>query len=103
MSIHNDGPEDEELLAGSLLRLDAMIAEGVTTVEIKSGYGLDQDTELRMLRTARALEDRLGYFVPSGRYWEVEGQFSLSQIDRLDQMWLAAHEACGLGELMGVS
>ncbi|QLC21997.1 imidazolonepropionase [Parasphingopyxis sp. CP4] len=48
---------DEELLASALLRLDAMIADGVTTVEIKSGYGLDQDTELRILRTARALED----------------------------------------------
>lgn len=48
---------DEELLSSALLRLDAMIAEGVTTVEIKSGYGLDQETELRMLRTARVLAD----------------------------------------------
>ncbi len=48
---------DEELLASALLRLDAMIADGVTTVEIKSGYGLDQETELRMLRIARALPD----------------------------------------------
>jgi imidazolonepropionase len=48
---------DEELLASALQRLDAMIADGATTVEIKSGYGLDQETELRMLRTARALAD----------------------------------------------
>ena len=47
---------DEELLSGALARMDRMIAEGVTTVEIKSGYGLDRDTELRMLRTARALK-----------------------------------------------
>ncbi|WP_417819075.1 imidazolonepropionase [Tritonibacter scottomollicae] len=46
---------DKELLSGSLQRLDRMIAEGTTTVEIKSGYGLDRDTELRMLRVARAL------------------------------------------------
>ncbi len=44
---------DEDLLASALTRVDAMIAEGVTTVEIKSGYGLDVDTELRMLRVAR--------------------------------------------------
>jgi imidazolonepropionase len=45
----------EELVASALPRLDALIAEGVATVEIKSGYGLDIDTELRMLRAARAL------------------------------------------------
>jgi len=44
---------EEELLADALTRADALIAEGVTTVEIKSGYGLDQETELRMLRVAR--------------------------------------------------
>ncbi|NNC73196.1 MAG: imidazolonepropionase [Sphingomonadaceae bacterium] len=47
---------DEELLSGALQRLDRLIAEGVTTVEIKSGYGLDRETELTVLRTARALE-----------------------------------------------
>jgi len=47
----------EELLAGALKRIDRLIAEGVTTVEIKSGYGLDRDTELRMLRVARDIEN----------------------------------------------
>ncbi|PHP27719.1 imidazolonepropionase [Limimaricola cinnabarinus] len=46
----------EALLAGALRRADALIAEGVTTLEIKSGYGLDLETELRMLRVARAVE-----------------------------------------------
>jgi len=46
---------DAALLAGALTRADALIAEGVTTLEIKSGYGLDIETELRMLRTARAV------------------------------------------------
>lgn len=43
------------LLAAALTRVDALIAEGVATIEIKSGYGLDRDTELRMLRVARAI------------------------------------------------
>ena len=46
---------ETELVAGALPRLDALIAEGVTTIEIKSGYGLDTDNELKMLRAARAL------------------------------------------------
>ena len=46
---------EDELVAQALPRLDALIAEGVTTVEIKSGYGLDVETELRMLRAARRL------------------------------------------------
>lgn len=41
------------LLAATLKRADALIAEGVSTIEIKSGYGLDHDTELKMLRVAR--------------------------------------------------
>lgn len=46
----------EELVAVSLPRLDALLAEGVSTVEIKSGYGLEIETELNMLRAARRLE-----------------------------------------------
>ena len=46
---------DEELAASAGERLRVLMAEGVTTVEIKSGYGLDLLTELRMLRVARAL------------------------------------------------
>ena len=47
------GPDT--LLAGALPRVDALIAEGVSTIEIKSGYGLDIETELTMLRTARRI------------------------------------------------
>lgn len=46
---------EAELLASALPRVDAMIAEGVAVIEVKSGYGLDIETELRMLRAARAL------------------------------------------------
>jgi imidazolonepropionase len=46
---------EDDLVAQSLPRLDRLIAEGVTTIEIKSGYGLDLATETRMLRSARRL------------------------------------------------
>lgn len=46
---------EEELFAQSLPRFDALLAEGVGTVEIKSGYGLDLETEIKMLRVARQL------------------------------------------------
>jgi imidazolonepropionase len=46
---------ESELLSSAMPRLDRLLAEGVTTVEIKSGYGLDVETELKMLRVARAL------------------------------------------------
>jgi imidazolonepropionase len=46
---------EDELVRQSLPRLDRLIAEGVTTVEIKSGYGLDAATEARMMRAARRL------------------------------------------------
>jgi imidazolonepropionase len=45
----------DELVASALPRVDAMIAEGVAVIEIKSGYGLDRDTELNMLRAARKI------------------------------------------------
>jgi imidazolonepropionase len=44
------------LVAVSLARLDTLLAEGVTTIEIKSGYGLSIEAELNMLRAARAIE-----------------------------------------------
>jgi imidazolonepropionase len=48
---------EDELVASALPRLDHLIAEGCTTVEIKSGYGLDLQTEARSLRAARRLAD----------------------------------------------
>jgi imidazolonepropionase len=47
----------EALVEESRPRLRALIAGGVTTVEIKSGYGLDIETELKMLKAAKALEE----------------------------------------------
>ncbi len=50
------GASVDALVAMALPRLDALIAEGVTTIEVKSGYGLEREAELRMLRAARMLE-----------------------------------------------
>lgn len=46
---------DDQLLAETLPRLDALLAEGVTTIEVKSGYGLDLENEMKSLRVARKL------------------------------------------------
>lgn len=45
----------QKLVAQSLPRLDALIAEGLTTIEVKSGYGLDLENEKKSLRAARLL------------------------------------------------
>jgi len=52
--------DEGSLLAQSLPRARALLADGVTTIEIKSGYGLDRDSELRMLRVARRIGETLG-------------------------------------------
>jgi len=46
---------EDDLFDQAMSRLDGLTATGVTTVEIKSGYGLDRDTELKMLRVARRI------------------------------------------------
>jgi imidazolonepropionase len=48
---------EDDLVSSALARLDRLIAEGVTTIEIKSGYGLDAASEVKMLRAARRLGD----------------------------------------------
>ena len=50
--------DEQALLASAARRLHHFLEEGVTAIEIKSGYGLDMDTELKMLRVARALGDQ---------------------------------------------
>ena len=52
--------DEDALLAQSLPRARALVADGVTTLEVKSGYGLDFDSERRMLRVARRLGETLG-------------------------------------------
>ncbi|MBZ9653936.1 imidazolonepropionase [Phyllobacterium lublinensis] len=50
-----NGLSEDELVAQSLPRLDTLLAEGISTIEIKSGYGLNIEAELKMLRVARRL------------------------------------------------
>ena len=56
---------EDDLLAQSLPRARGLLADGVTTIEIKSGYGLDLDNELKMLRVARRIGATLGVGVRS--------------------------------------
>ena len=49
---------DEELIESSLMKLNRMLLSGTTTVEIKSGYGIDKNTELRQLRLINRLKDK---------------------------------------------
>lgn len=51
---------EDQLYASALSRLEGLKATGVTTVEIKSGYGLDRDSELKMLRVARRIGREAG-------------------------------------------
>ena len=54
---------EDELLAQSLPRARSLLRDGVTTLEIKSGYGLDYDNERKMLRVARRIGTELGITV----------------------------------------
>ena len=57
---------DDDLLQQGRRRLDALMRGGCTTVEVKSGYGLDPESELRLLRIARQLgDDRAVRIVPT--------------------------------------
>ncbi len=49
---------DEELISSSLEKLDRMLKSGTTTVEIKSGYGIDKETELKLLRLIKQLKTK---------------------------------------------
>lgn len=67
---------DEELVESSLAKLHRMLLSGTTTVEIKSGYGIDKETELRQLRLINKLKDRTPQTILStylgAHYYNVE-------------------------------
>lgn len=93
------GASEAELLAQALPRLDALLAEGVTTVEVKSGYGLDTDTELAMLRVARRLADERPVRVRTtflGAHAVPKGQEADSYLDTVCLTALRAAHAQGL-------
>src|ERR1700757_805384 len=79
---------DDELLAQSLPRARALAGDGVTTIEIKSGYGLDLDNEAKMLRVARRIGTDLGITVRTtflGAH-AVPPEFSGRQSDYVDEV-----------------
>ena len=49
---------DEELINSSLIKLNRMLKHGTTTVEIKSGYGIDMETEIRLLKLINILKEK---------------------------------------------
>lgn len=89
---------DQQLLDQALRRLDGMIAEGVTTVEVKSGYGLDIDTELRMLRVARQLADARPIRIKTTFLGAHATPADMTADDYLDQVCIPAlHQAAAEG------
>jgi imidazolonepropionase len=94
---------EDELLAQSLRRARALLADGVTTIEIKSGYGLELEHEAKMLRVARRIGDTLGIGVRTtflGAH-ALPPEFSGRQSDYVDEVcirMLPAIAAAGLAE-----
>jgi len=79
---------DQDLLAQSLRRARALVADGATTIEIKSGYGLDLESESKMLRTARRIGEELGITVRTtflGAH-AVPTEFAGRQSDYVDEV-----------------
>jgi len=79
---------EEDLLAQSLARARALLADGATTIEIKSGYGLDLDSEIKMLSTARRIGAELGITVRTtflGAH-AVPQEFAGRQSDYVDEV-----------------
>lgn len=97
--------DEQALIAESLPRLDAMLAEGVTTVEIKSGYGLTLEDESRQLRVARRLgELRAVEVVPTflGAHAVPPGVEAQAYIDEVCTTMIPAIAARGLAEAVDV-
>jgi len=97
--------DDAALLAASLPRLDAMLGEGVTTLEIKSGYGLALDDECKQLRVAKQLEQlRKVEVVPTflGAHAVPPGRQPQDYIDEVCEVMIPAIAAEGLAEAVDV-
>jgi imidazolonepropionase len=92
---------DDELFAQSLPRARALCADGVTTIEIKSGYGLDLDSETKMLRVARRIGAELGISVRTtflGAH-AVPPEFAGRQSDYVDEVCVRMLPAIAGGNL----
>ncbi|HYG04953.1 MAG TPA: imidazolonepropionase [Stenotrophomonas sp.] len=97
--------DEDALIAASLPRLDAMLAEGVTSIEIKSGYGLTLEDEARQLRVARRLgELREVEVVPTflGAHAVPPGMQAQAYIDDVCARMIPAIATQGLAEAVDV-
>jgi imidazolonepropionase len=96
---------DEELLANLLSHLDTMLAHGTTTVEVKSGYGLDTKTELRMLDVIAQADDRHAVdVVPTfmGAHAIPEGRDADEYVDEVIEEQIPAVVEQGIAEFCDV-
>jgi len=96
---------EADLLAASLPRLDAMLAEGITTLEIKSGYGLTLADETKQLTVARELgRQRAVEIVPTflGAHAIPPGRQAQEYIDEVCTVMIPAVAAAGLAEAVDV-
>ncbi len=82
------------LLADALNRVDQLITQGVTTIEIKSGYGLDLETERKMLRVAQSLETMRPIRVSTTFLGAHATPKSMDPDTYLDEVCIPALEAC---------
>ncbi len=97
--------DDAALLAATLPRLDAMLAEGVTTVEIKSGYGLTLDAERKQLRVAQQLPQLRRVDVVTtflGAHAVPPGRQPQEYIDEVCEVMIPAIAGDGLAEAVDV-
>ncbi|WP_434213342.1 imidazolonepropionase [[Pseudomonas] boreopolis] len=97
--------DEAALVAASLPRLDAMLAEGVTTIEIKSGYGLTLEDETKQLRVARRLGELRGVdVVPTflGAHAVPPGRESQDYVDEVCATMIPAIAAQDLAEAVDV-
>jgi imidazolonepropionase len=95
--------DEEDLFERGSRRLARLAREGVTTVEIKSGYGLDLDSELKMLRVARRLAeatdlDVVTTFLGAHALPPEYADRRASWVDRLCAEWVPAVAESGLAD-----
>ena len=96
---------DERLLSNLLSHLDTMLAHGTTTVEVKSGYGLDTKTELRMLDVIAQADDRHPVdVVPTfmGAHAIPEGRDADDYVDEVVEEQIPAVAEQGIAEFCDV-
>ncbi|QIO22104.1 imidazolonepropionase [Haloarcula sp. JP-L23] len=97
--------DDETLLSNLLGHLDTMLAHGTTTVEVKSGYGLDTETELQMLRVIDRADDRHPVdVVPTfmGAHAVPEGRDADDYTDEVVEEQIPAVESQGVADFCDV-